>query len=531
MASKLKPVVLISCDGWGASPIKEGNAIEQAKTPNFDRIMKNYPFTYIEASGIAVGLPWGEVGNSEVGHLNLGAGQVVYQNLPRIIMAIQDKSFHKNEKFLGAIEHVKKNKSKLHLVGLFSSGGVHGHIDHCVELLKICKQNKLKKNVYIHAITDGRDTPPAVANTFIKSFREATKKIKVGEIVSLIGRHYAMDRNQNWDRTKLAYELMTKGLGLHYTDPLEAIKELYKKGMTDEQLEPTIMVDKKKNPKVVVEENDAVIFWNYRPDRARQLTKAFVLDDFDGFEREGGKIKNLKFVTMMQYEEGLPVDVAYPPQLISEPVGKIISDKGLKQLRLAETEKYAHVTYFFNGGAEEPFKNEDRELVASPNVRTYDMKPEMSASEVAEKAVKAVNSGKYDFIMMNFANADMIGHTGKFAAAIKGVEAVDAGVGKIVDAVLEKGGAVVITADHGNAEQMKDPLKGTEVKAHSTSSVPLIVAEASRARELDDESFDAIRQQTNPVGILADVGPTVLELMEIKPSNEMTGRSLLNDLV
>lgn len=531
MSDKLKPVVLISLDGWGASAIDEGNAIEKAKTPNMDRLMREYPFTYVEASGIAVGLPWGEVGNSEVGHLNLGAGQVIYQNLPRIQISIQDKSFYKNPEFLAAIEHAKKNKSNLHLVGILSSGGVHGHIEHCFELLKLCKQQKLKKRVYIHAITDGRDTPPAVADQFISQLYDAMKNTKVGELASLIGRYYAMDRNKNWDRTKLAYELMTKGLGLQFRDGMTAIKELYGNGMKDEQLQPTVMTDKKNNPLTTVQEGDAVIFWNYRPDRARQLTQAFVEDDFDGFAREGGKIQNLKFVTMMQYQAGLPVGVAFPPQIVKEPVGKIVSDAGMKQLRLAETEKYAHVTYFFNGGSEEELKNEDRALIPSPNVATYDLQPEMSAPLIAERAVKEIQSGKYDFIMMNFANADMVGHTGKFEKAIEGIQAVDEGIGKIVDAVLQAGGAVVITADHGNAELMKDPLKGTEVKEHSTASVPLIVVEASRARELDEATFEALRRQTNPVGILGDVGPTVLELLGLQPSEEMTGRSLLNDLV
>lgn len=529
MADQVKPVVLISLDGWGASAIEDGNAIAQANTPNMDSLMKNYPFTYIEASGIAVGLPWGEVGNSEVGHLNLGAGKVIYQNLPRIQISIQDKSFYKNEHFLAAVNHAKENKSSLHLMGILSSGGVHGHMDHAFELLKLCKENKLKKRVYMHAITDGRDTPPAVANQFIEQTLAVMKKLKVGELVSLVGRHYAMDRNNNWDRTKVAYELMTQGLGLQYKDPMKAIEELYGKGMKDEQLEPTVMVNRKNEPLAKIQDNDAVIFWNYRPDRARQLTKAFVLDDFDKFQRE--KIKNLKFVTMMEYESGLPVEVAFPPQLIKEPVGKIISEAGLKQLRLAETEKYAHVTYFFNGGSEEEYKNEDRALIESPNVRTYDLKPEMSAPLIAERAVKEIKGGKYDFIMMNFANADMVGHTGNFEAAKKGIEAVDDGVGKICEAVLAAGGAVVITADHGNAEQMKDPLKGTEVKEHSTASVPLIVVEGSRKRELDDQTFMALKQQTNPVGILADVGPTVLELIGLQPSPEMTGRSLLNDLV
>lgn len=526
---RLKPVVLISLDGWGISPIRDGNAIELADTKNIRNLMQHYPFTMVEASGIAVGLPWGEVGNSEVGHLNLGAGQVVYQNLPRIQLSIQDKSFFSNEKFLGAIKHADDNGSDLHLMGIASNGGVHGHIEHLHALLKLCKERRFRKRVYIHCITDGRDTPPAVAANFIEELKEVIRANKVGEIASLVGRYYAMDRNHSWDRTKLAYDLMTKGLGLQFQDPLEAIKEIYQRGMTDEQLAPTVMVDKKNNPIATVKDNDAVIFWNYRPDRARQLAEAFVSPEFNGFERP--KLNNLRFVTMMEYEAGLPVEVAFEPQFIHEPVGKIIADAGLKQLRLAETEKYAHVTYFFNGGIEDPFQNEDRVLIPSPSVATYDLKPEMSAPEIADRAVKEIKSGKYDFILINFANADMVGHTGVLDAAIKGVEAVDAGVGRIAQAVLDAGGVTVITADHGNAEQKVDPIKGTVTKEHTTSVVPMVVIEASRARELDEPTFETLRLQINPIGILADVGPTILTLMGLKPSSEMTGRSLLNDLM
>jgi 2,3-bisphosphoglycerate-independent phosphoglycerate mutase len=530
MANKqAKPVILISLDGWGISPIREGNAIELADTKHMKELMRNYPFTMVEASGIAVGLPWGEVGNSEVGHLNLGAGQVVYQNLPRIQLAIQDKTFFSNKALLGAIEHAEENGSNLHLVGIASNGGVHGHIEHLHAILKLCKERRFKKRVYIHCITDGRDTPPAVAANFIEGLQEVMKANKVGEIVSLVGRYYAMDRNNSWERTKLAYDLMVKGLGLQFRDPLEAIKEIYQRGMTDEQLAPTVMVDKKGQPLAVVGDNDAVVFWNYRPDRARQLTQAFVSDNFKGFERE--KLKNLKFVTMMEYESGLPVDVVFQPQFIQEPVGKIIADAGLKQLRLAETEKYAHVTYFFNGGAEDPFKKEERVLIPSPNVATYDLKPEMSAPQIADRAVKEIKAGTYDFILINFANADMVGHTGILDAAIKGVEAVDEAVGKVTKAAIDSGGVVVITADHGNAEQKIDPLKGTVTKEHTTSVVPMIVVDASRARELDEAALEVLRLQINPIGILADVGPTVLALMGLNPSKEMTGRNLLNDLM
>jgi 2,3-bisphosphoglycerate-independent phosphoglycerate mutase len=444
-------------------------------------------------------------------------------------LSIQDGSFFKNEALLGAINHAYKNGSNLHLVGIASNGGVHGHIEHLHALLKMCKEQRFKKKVFIHCITDGRDTAPAVAGNFITELKEVIKANGVGTIATLVGRYYAMDRNNVWERTKLAYELMTKGLGLQFTDPLDAIKEIYSRGMTDEQLAPTVIVDKKNEPITKVGENDAVIFWNYRPDRARQLTQAFVLDNFKGFARD--KIKNLKFVTMMEYEAGLPVDVAFAPQIIAEPVGKIIADAGLKQLRLAETEKYAHVTYFFNGGLEDPFAKEDRVLIPSPSVATYDLKPEMSADLIAQRAVKEIKAEKYDFILINFANADMVGHTGILKAAIKGVEAVDAALGTVVDAVVKAGGAAVITADHGNAEQKVDPIKGTMTKDHTTSVVPMIVVDPARARQLDDQTFEVLKMQINPIGILADVGPTVLELMGLPKSAEMTGRSLLNDLM
>jgi len=529
MKPKNRPVVLISLDGWGISPIKEGNAIETQGHPNIKALMKKYPFTMVEASGFAVGLPWGEVGNSEVGHLNLGAGKVVYQNLPRIQLAIQDGSFFDNKALISAIKNAKRKRTNLHLFGIVSNGGVHGHIEHLHALLRMCNKKRLKKRVYIHCITDGRDTPPAVAANFISELKDVIKANKVGEIASLVGRYYAMDRNNNWDRTKLAYELVAKGLGLQYKEPLAAIEDIYKRGMKDEQLAPSVIVDKKGKPLTTVGENDSLIFWNYRPDRARQITKAFVQDDFKEFPRE--KIEGLKMVTMMEYEKGLPVEVAFPPIIVNEPLGKIVSDAGLKQLRLAETEKYAHVTYFFNGGVEEPFKNEDRELVSSPNVATYDLAPEMSAKGITEKAVKAISAAKYDFIMINFANADMVGHTGQIKPALKAVETVDNVVKEVVDAVLKQDGAVVITADHGNAESMKDPVSKGILKEHSTSVVPMIVIKNGMERQMDDETFEAMRTQINALGLLADVAPTVLDLLGLEPSSEMTGRSLLNDLI
>lgn len=522
-------MLLISLDGWGISPIMEGNAIEMANRPVILGLAQNYPFALLEASGISVGLPWGEVGNSEVGHLNLGAGQVVYQNLPRINISIQDKSFFKNEVLLAAIEHCRKNKSKLHLLGITSNGGVHGHIEHLHAILQLCKDQKFS-NVFVHAITDGRDTPPAVAVNFIATLQEIMKASKTGQLASMIGRFYAMDRNNNWDRVQKAYELQTKGVGIKTTDAIKALKDSYAKGVTDEQLDATVIVDRIGSPIATVEPNDAVIFFNFRPDRARQLTKAYVTDPFKDFDR-GPKIKNLFFATLMEYESGLPVKVAFPPQLINEPVGKIISEAGLKQLRIAETEKYAHVTYFFNGGNEDVFKNEDRALIPSPDVTSYDQKPEMSAVPLTDHLVKDILSEKYDFIMVNFANADMVGHTGNLKAAIKAVETIDQCLGRIVEAVQKTESIAVITADHGNAEIMIDIVTGSIDKEHSTSPVPFIIVDDQRKRPKTAEEVMIMKQEQAAIGILADVAPTILELMNLKKSKEMTGRSLLRDIV
>ncbi|MBI3627081.1 2,3-bisphosphoglycerate-independent phosphoglycerate mutase, partial [Candidatus Uhrbacteria bacterium] len=476
-----RPLILISLDGWGISPLPDGNAIEMANKPNMTELMGNFPFALLEASGISVGLPWGEVGNSEVGHLNLGAGQVIYQNLPRINIAIQEKSFFNNQVFLDAIEHCRQNKSKLHFIGITSNGGVHGHIDHLHALLQLCQQQKFDQ-VFVHAITDGRDTPPAVAANFLTTLQEVMRTSKVGRIASVIGRFYGMDRNNNWDRTQKAYDLHTKGTGIKTEDPLKAVKDSYQRGVTDEQLEPIVVTDRVGTPLTIIAAGDAVIFFNFRPDRARQLTQAYVLDSFKDFDRGGPKLKNLYFATMMSYQEGLPVKVAFLPQQIQEPLGKMVSDGGLKQLRLAETEKYAHVTYFFNGGNENVFKNEDRAMIPSPDVTSYDQKPEMSAIPLTDKLIKELESDKYDFIMVNFANADMVGHTGNLNATIKGVETVDTCLGKIIAAAKSQNAVVIITADHGNAEIMIDMMTGGIDKEHSTSPVPFILYDESRRR-------------------------------------------------
>jgi len=523
-----KPILLVAIDGFGISAIDENNPVVMAKKPNMDAIIANYPYGILDASGIAVGLPWGEVGNSEVGHLNLGAGLVVYQNLPRINISIENKSFFTNDVFLKAAEHTKKNKSKLHFYGIASTGGVHGHIEHLKALIQFAQQQKIK-DVYIHCITDGRDSPPQGSMTFLKDLQETMKKTKTGTIASLCGRYWAMDRNNAWDRTQRAYDVLTLGKGNKHREIFDALQKSYAAKADDEMLEPVIITDKKDTPLALVEDHDAVIFFNFREDRARQITKGFVEENFDKFKKE--KIpQDLFFATFTEYEAGLPAKVAFPPEHIPHPFGSLVAAAGLKQLRIAETEKYAHVTYFFNGGAEEIYKNEDRVLVESPKVKTYDMKPEMSAYGVTEKLVPLIEKKIYDFILVNYANPDMVGHTGNLQATIKGIEVVDDCIGKIVEANRKVGGITAITADHGNAEIKIDILKHTISKEHSTSPVPLMLIHEDMKKSRTPEEIEVLKKNINPIGILADVAPTLCELMELKPSEDMTGRSLLNDL-
>lgn len=528
MASSRPPLVLIVLDGFGLSPDQENNPIALAKKPNMDAIMQHYPYGVLDASGVAVGLPWGEVGNSEVGHLNLGAGLVVYQNLPRINIAIENGSILTNDALLKAAEHAKKNNSAFHIIGITSTGGVHGHIDHLKAILKFTQTQKLK-NVFIHCIMDGRDSPAQSGPTFIKDLQKAMKEHRVGVIASLVGRFYAMDRNNTWDRTQKAYDLFTLGKGEQNKDPLDALKKSYAKKIDDEGLEPIVIVDRKNNPTAVISDNDTVVFFNFREDRARQLAQSFVQKNFDGFAREKTP-KNICFVTMTEYEEGLGATVAFPPQHIKHPFGWLLAQKKMKQLRIAETEKYAHVTYFFNGGREEIYENEDRILVQSPKVRTYDEKPEMSAYEVAKKLVAEIKKKKYDFCLVNFANPDMVGHTGKKEATIKAVEVADECVGMVVEANRSIGGITAITADHGNAEIIIDPLTKEVDKEHSTTPVPFMLIVENMKKDRSPEELLAVSQQLNPIGILADVAPTLLELIDLKQDADMTGRSLLKDL-
>lgn len=503
-----KPTVLMILDGYGLSNQTEGNAIAQAKTPVMDAIMAKYPHVKGDASGMAVGLPDGQMGNSEVGHTNMGAGRIVYQMLVKITKDIENGTFFENEALGKAIENCKKNNSALHLMGLLSPGGVHSHMEHLYGLLELAKRNDIEK-VYVHAYLDGRDVPPSSAAEYMEEAVEKIKEIGVGSVATISGRFYAMDRDNAWDREEKAYAALVYGEGVQEDDPVQAIKNSYANDVTDEFMLPTV-VDKNG----MIKEKDSVIFFNFRPDRARQLTRAFVDPDFTGFERRDGYFP-LTFVCMAQYDAEMPnVLVAYPPEELTMTFGEYLSKNGKTQLRLAETQKYAHVTFFFNGGEEKQFEGEDRILVNSPKVATFDMKPEMSAYEVCDNLVTSIQSGKYDVIIVNFANPDMVGHTGIMEAAIQAIEAVDECVGKALDAILAVDGQMFICADHGNAEKLIDE-DGSPFTAHTTNQVPFIVVNY-------DEDV-TLREG----GCLADIVPTLIEMMGMKQPEEMTGKSLL----
>ncbi len=500
-----KPVILIIMDGYGIGE-EYGNAIMAAKKPNLDRLFSENPTTQIGASGMDVGLPDGQMGNSEVGHTNMGAGRIVYQMLTRITKSIKDGDFFSNEALMGAVENCKKNGSALHLMGLLSPGGVHSHNTHLYGLLELAKKNGLDK-VYIHCLLDGRDVPPSSAAEYMAELVEKTKEIGVGKIATIAGRYYTMDRDSNWNRVEKGYAAMVYGEGVECSDPVKAVENSYADGVTDEFVVP-VVVDKEGT----VKQNDSFIFFNFRPDRARQITRTFVDPDFTGFERRNGFFP-LNFVCFAQYDETMPnVEIAFKPEELNNTLGQYMSSLGKQQLRIAETEKYAHVTFFFNGGIEDVYDGEDRILVNSPKVATYDLKPEMSAYEVTEKCVAAIESDKYDMIILNFANCDMVGHTGVFEAAVKAVEAVDECVGKVTDAIKAKGGVSVITADHGNADKMIAE-DGTPFTAHTTNPVPFsVVGYPCKLRE---------------GGCLADIAPTMLEIMGIPQPAEMTGTSII----
>lgn len=523
------PCVLIVLDGYGSAPPSRGNAIALAKTPNMNRLMREYPTVSLLASGEMVGLPYGEMGNSEVGHLNIGSGKVIYQNLPMIDKAVDDGSFGKKAAFQKAIEHVRANGSKLHLMGLVSDGGIHSSQEHLYALLDMCEEAGLQDQVYIHAILDGRDTPKDMSLLFIAQLERRLLLRGVGRIASVAGRFYTMDRDNRWERIELSYNMMRYGQSENTSDtPLQAIERSYKEGVFDEQLYPTVVLNDSGDPVATVDDNDAMIFFNFRADRARQITKAFTLPQFDKFDR-GQQVQNLLYVTMTSYEEGLPVEVAFTPDTVKEPLAKTISDAGMKQLHIAETEKYAHVTFFFNGGTENEYANEDRVLIPSPKVATYDEAPAMAVAEIADRIVEEIKKGEYGFIVSNFANADMVGHTGNLKAAIQAIEAIDEAIGKIAEAIEEVDGTLLITADHGNAEVMLDLETGAIVKEHTTNPVPFVMANSalSRMRGQFPPVPDGDTSRLQPVGVLSDVAPTVIKLLGLEPSEDMTARSIL----
>ena len=508
-----RPTMLMILDGFGLNPEASGNAIAQAHKPNLDDIFARYPGTKLDASGSAVGLPDGQMGNSEVGHLNIGAGRIVYQDLSLISNAIADGSFFENKVLASAMDSALQKGKTLHLLGLLSDGGVHSHIEHLKALLKMAKMRGLEK-VFVHAFLDGRDVPPRCAKEYIEDLENYMAELGLGRIVLISGRYYAMDRDKRWDRVQLAYDAMTLRQGRVTATAMEAMDIAYANDENDEFVTPTCVGgDFVDEYSLAVQDGDSMIMYNFRPDRAREITRAFVDNDFDGFERSA-RFDNINYVCMTEYDATMPnVSVAYPPERLENTFGEYIASLGLTQLRIAETEKYAHVTFFFNGGVEEPNKNEDRILVPSPKVATYDLQPEMSAYQVTDQVIQAIDSDKYDVIILNFANADMVGHTGIMDAAIKAIETLDACVPRIVEAVLGKCGQILLTADHGNADVMLDE-EGNVVTSHSLNPVPLLHI-AEEPVQLADG------------GKLSDIAPTILDLMEIKIPPEMTGKSLV----
>lgn len=505
-----KPVALVILDGWGNNSNHNFNAVYSANTPNFDRLINEFPTTEIGASGMDVGLPEGQMGNSEVGHLNIGAGRVIYQELTRITKSIKDGDFFENPALLKAVNSAKENDKALHLFGLLSDGGVHSHIEHLKGFIDLCSQNGLKK-VYVHAFLDGRDTPPMSALEYIKDVEAHMEKMNTGKIATVSGRYYAMDRDKRWERVELAYKTLVYGEGKGFESAAALVEASYAEGVNDEFVMPAVILENGK-PMASVAEGDSVIFFNFRPDRAREITRAIVDESFDGFER---KFFKTTYVCLTQYDLTMPnVTVAYAPQTIDNTLGTYIASKGLNQLRIAETEKYAHVTFFFNGGVEAANENEDRALIPSPKVATYDLQPEMSAPELTDTLLAKLSEDKYDLIICNYANPDMVGHTGVFDAAVKAVETVDTCLGKVVEKILSLGGQVIVTADHGNAEMMVDYETGEPFTAHTINHVPCILAGAGNV---------ALRSG----GKLCDLAPTLLELMNIEQPVEMTGTSLI----
>lgn len=506
-----KPLALVILDGFGVNDTDYGNAITAAKTPNLDSIFEHFPHTQIGASGLDVGLPDGQMGNSEVGHTNIGAGRIVYQELTRISKSITDGDFFQNKSLLDAINNAKEKNTSLHIIGLASDGGVHSHLEHMYAILEMAKKNGLEK-VYIHCFMDGRDVPPMSGADFLAQLENQIKEIGVGKIATISGRYYAMDRDNRWDRVKQAYDAMVCGVGVDAqgTDAVTVMKNSYSDKVTDEFVVPAVL-----DKSGMIGADDSVIFFNFRPDRAREITRSFVDPNFDGFPRENGFFP-LKFVCMTQYDATMPnVEVAFSPESLDNTLGEYLADKGMTQLRIAETEKYAHVTFFFNGGVEKVYDGEDRLLIPSPKVSTYDLQPEMSAYEVTDALLERISEDKYDVIILNYANCDMVGHTGNFDAAVKAVEAVDTCLGKIVDAIVAKEGTVLITADHGNADKMYEP-DGSPFTAHSTNPVPFMVVGQGACKLRNG-------------GKLADIAPTMLKILGLPKPTEMTGESIIID--
>ncbi|WP_163183008.1 2,3-bisphosphoglycerate-independent phosphoglycerate mutase [Neobacillus sedimentimangrovi] len=505
------PVALIILDGFGCRAEQKGNAVAQAKKPNFDRYWNTYPHTHLTACGEAVGLPEGQMGNSEVGHLNIGAGRIVYQSLTRVNIAIREGEFEKNETFLGAMEHVKKHGTSLHLFGLLSDGGVHSHINHLFALLKLAKEEGVEK-VYVHAFLDGRDVGPQTAPTYIQQTLDKMKEYGVGEFATISGRYYSMDRDKRWERVEKSYRAMVYGEGPTYTNPLEVVEDSYAHGIFDEFVIPSVMVKENGEPVATIKDDDAVIFYNFRPDRAIQISNTFTNKDFRSFDRGPKHPNHLFFVCLTHFSETVDGYVAFKPTNLDNTLGEVLSQNQLKQLRIAETEKYPHVTFFMSGGREEKFPGEERILINSPKVPTYDLKPEMSAYEVTDALLSEIAQDKFDAIILNYANPDMVGHSGMLEPTIKAVEAVDECLGKVVDAILEKGGIAIITADHGNADEVVT-LDGKPMTAHTTNPVPVIITKPGL--ELRED------------GILGDLAPTMLDLLNLEQPAEMTGKSLI----
>jgi len=516
-----KPIILTILDGFGEWETSMGNPMTCAKMPFINHLNQYYPKIFLEASGLSVGLPWGVFGNSEVGHQTMGSGQIMYHYYPTITMSIQSGDFYKEKVLLKIADFVKTKKSSLHLIGLVSDGGVHSHISHLIALLKFAKQQNIE-NVFIHAITDGRDTSPKSSTEYLKIIIKNINEIGVGKIATVVGRYYAMDRNLNWDRIEKTYCTYTEGIGIKEKDPIQAILKQYDKNRTDEFLEPVVIVNKKNNPVGLIKENDAVLFFNFRGDRTRQIMKVFLLDGAK-YLKKSKPVKNIYISSFVKYKEDLNTDVLFPPQKITTRVGEILSKNNKKQLRIAETEKFAHVTYFFNGALSHAFEGEDRIFIPSKNVKTYAEAPEMSAYEITEKLIKAIQSQKYDFIVVNYANTDMVGHSGNFKAGIKALETVDNCLSKIIKETLKVNGCLLVTADHGNIEEMINLETGEIDTKHSTNPVPLwLVSEKNKRKSKQTKKIPI---EIN--GILADIAPTILDLFGIKTPKEMIGDSLL----